>query len=122
MYVRYAARVTAIAVHRSSGNKVRTTHAIRNYKGEQLELPGTIWIDVRTAKPDLVQEVFQQEWDGVANYVKRHAIETQSYDRNNPYGATLLPFEYDFTAQAEDAKMSGEYDDSYDDDFDEDLD
>jgi hypothetical protein len=104
------------------GIKVRSMHAVRNYKGEQLEFPSTIWIDVRTAKPELMQEALQQEFDGMANDVKRHAIEKQSYDLNNPYGATLLPFDYDFTPQAEDAKMSGVYDDRYDEDFDGELD
>jgi hypothetical protein len=35
------------------------------------------------------------------------------------YGATLPLFDYDFTAQAEDARMSGEYDDTYDEDEDD---
>lgn len=100
------------------GNKVRTMHAVRNYKGEQL----TLWIDARTAKPDLMQEAFKQSHDGIANDVKRHSIEKQSYDLNNPYGVTLEAFDYDFNQQAEDALMSGEYDDSYDDDYDDDLD
>lgn len=100
------------------GNKVRTMHAVRDYKGEQM----TLWIDVRTAKPDLMQEAFKQSHDGIANDVKRHSIEMQSYDLNNPYGATLTPYDYDFNQHAEDARMTGEYDDSYDDDLDDDLD
>src|SRR6266705_1010502 len=104
------------------GNEVRTMHAVRNYQGEQMELPITIWIDSRTAKPDLMQEALQQIWDGIANDVRRHAIETQSYNLNNLYGAQLSLFAYDFTDQAEDAKMSGVYDDTYKDDFDEELD
>jgi hypothetical protein len=104
------------------GNKVRTMHAVRNFKGEQMEFPSTIWIDVRTAKPDLVQEALKQEWDGIVNDVKRHAIEKRSYDLNNLYQATLFPFDYDFSAHAKDAELSGIYDDSYDDDFDDELD
>jgi hypothetical protein len=101
------------------GNKVRTMHAIRGYKGEQM----TLWVDVRIAKPDLAKEAFTQSHAGIGNDVKRHSIEKQSYDLNNPYGATLPDYNYDFTQLAEDAKLSGEYDDSYDDDdFDEDLD
>jgi|SRR5918911_4319834 hypothetical protein len=100
------------------GNKVRTMHAVRNWKGEQL----TLWIDVRTAKPDLMQEAFTQSHIGIANDVKRHSIEKQSYDLNNPYGVTLEPYDYDFNQHAQDALMSGEYDDSYDDDYDDDLD
>ena len=94
------------------GNKVRTMHAVRNYLGEQL----TLWVDVRTAKPDLMQQAFEQSHSGIANDVKRHSIEKQSYDLNNPYGVTLPAFDYDFNQHAEDARMSGEYDDSYDED------
>jgi hypothetical protein len=99
------------------GNKVRTMHAVRNYKGQQM----TLWIDVRTAKPDLMQQALKQTHDGIANDVRRHAIEKQSYDLNNAYGTTLEDFDYDFTWHAEDARASGEYDDTYyDGDFDED--
>ena len=73
-------------------------------------------------KPDLMQEALRQTWEGIANDVRRHAIEKQSYDLNNLYGAQLSLFDYDFTAQAEDARMTGEYDDSYNEDFDDELD
>ena len=101
------------------GNEIRIMHAVKNYKGEQMELPITIYVDVRTGKPDLVYEAFKQSFYGIANDVRRHAIEKQSYDLNNLYGATLPLFDYDFTAQAEDARMSGEYDDTYDEDEDD---
>jgi hypothetical protein len=101
------------------GNKVRTMHAVRNYRGEQM----TLWVDVRTAKPDMMQEALKQSYDGIANDVRRHAIEKQSYDLNNAYDTTLEDFDYDFTWHAEDARASGEYDDTYNDgDFDDDLD
>lgn len=96
------------------GNKVRTKHAVRNYKGQQL----TLWVDVRTGKPEIVKEAFTQSWEGIANDVKRHAIEKQSYDLNNAYGTTLPMFDYDFNQQAEEARMSGEYDDTYNDEED----
>ena len=48
--------------------------------------------------------------------MKRHSIETHSYDLNNIYNATLPLFDYDFTQVAEDAKMTGEYDDNYEPD------
>jgi hypothetical protein len=100
------------------GNEVRTMHAVRNWKGQQM----TLWIDVRTAKPDVMFEALKQSHNGVANDVKRLAIEKHSYDLNNPYGATLPELSFDFTAVAEEAKLSGEYDDTYDEDFDGDLD
>lgn len=93
------------------GNKVRTKHAIRGWFGEQLSL----YIDIRTARPDMMMEGFRQSFAGIENDVKRHAIEKQSYDLNNPYGVSLPLFNYDFNALAEVARTSGEYDDSYDD-------
>lgn len=105
------------------GNKVRSKHAVKGWLGQQL----TFWIDPRTAKPDVMMEAFKQTYNGIGNDVKRHAIEKQSYDLNNLYGATLPLFDYDFNALADVARASGEYDDSYDenkpeDDNNDDLD
>lgn len=58
-------------------------------------------------------EVFEQDLGAIKNYVKRHSIEKHSYDLNNIYNATLPLFDYDFTQVAQDAMMSGEYDDTY---------
>lgn len=103
------------------GNRVRAMHAVRlPYKGEQQEL--TFYIDVRTAKPNITQMSFDQNFERIANDVKRHSVEKQSYDLNNPFGAVLREYDYDFNQYAEDARMSGEYDDSYEDDEDEGLD
>lgn len=96
------------------GNKVRTKQPVRGWKEQQT----TLWVDVRIGKPDLVHEAFTQNWNGMVNDVKRHAIEKQSYDLNNPYGALLPGFDYNFNQQADEAKMSGEYDDSYNDEED----
>jgi hypothetical protein len=94
------------------GNEIRTKHAVRNYKGQQT----TLWVDVRIGKPAVVKEAFTQSWQGIANDVKRHSIEKQSYDLNNTYSASLPMFDYNFNQQAEEARVSGEYDDSFDDD------
>lgn len=97
------------------GNEVRAKHAVR-IVGEQLDLPIIVYVDPRTAKPDQMTEAFMQSLDGIRNDVKRHAIETRSYDLNNIYNATLPLFDYDFTQIAEDAKMTGKYDDNYEPD------
>ena len=106
-------RALQAATHTDAqGNKVRSKHALRKVVGDQIDLPITIYVDPRTAKPDQMMDVFQQNWEGIANDVKRHAIEKQSYDLNNPYNVTLDLFNYDFAKVSEEAKMSGEYDDS----------
>lgn len=103
------------STHRDpQGNEVRTRLAVRNWKGKQ----GTLWPDVRTGKPEMMKEAFRQGWEGIANHVKRHAIEKQSYDLNNPYGELLPLYDYNFNGHAEEARTSGEYDDSYDDEVD----
>lgn len=100
----------------AQGEEVRAKHALRTFVGEQLDLPIIVYVDPRTAKPDLMQEAFRQSLEAIKNDVKRHAIEVQSYDLNNIYNATLPLFDYDFTQVAEDAKMTGEYDDTYESD------
>jgi hypothetical protein len=99
----------------AQGNEVRAKHALR-IVGEQLELPITVYVDPRTAKPDLMHEAFKQSLDAIKNDVRRHAIEVQSYDLNNIYNASLPLFDYNFTQVADDAKMTGEYDDTYEED------
>lgn len=96
----------------AQGNLVRAKHALR-IVGEQLELPIIIYVDPRTAKPDQMYEAFNQSLGAMKNDVKRHAIETRSYDLNNIYNATLPLFDYDFNGIAEEAKLTGAYDDSY---------
>jgi hypothetical protein len=58
-------------------------------------------------------EVFQQDLDVIKNHVKRHSIEKHSYDLNNIYNETLPLFDYDFRQVAEEAMLTGEYDDTY---------
>ena len=99
----------------AQGNEIRAKRALR-IVGEQLDLPLIIYVDPRTATPDRMLEVFQQDIDAIKNYVKRHSIEKHSYDLNNIYNATLPLFDYDFNSIAEDAKMTGEYDDTYEPD------
>jgi hypothetical protein len=99
----------------AQGNEVRGKHALK-IVGEQLELPIIVYIDPRTAKPDQMAEAFMQSLGAIKNDVKRHSIETHSYDLNNIYNATLPLFNYDFSQVAEDAKMTGKYDDNYDPD------
>jgi hypothetical protein len=99
----------------AQGNEVRAKHALK-IVGEQLELPIIVYVDPRTAKPDQMLEVFTQNLEAIKNDVKRHSIEKHSYDLNNIYNATLPLFNYDFRQVAEEAKMTGKYDDNYEPD------
>jgi len=101
----------------AQGNEVRAKHALK-IVGEQMSLPIIVYVDPRTAKPGPMEEAFRQSLDAIKNDVRRHAIEKRSYDLNNIYNATLPLFDYNFNQVAEDAMMTGEYDDTYEaDDF-----
>lgn len=99
----------------AQGNVVRAKHALR-IVGEQMEFSFIVYVDPRTAKPDQMFEAFKQSLEAIKNDVRRHSIEIHSYDLNNIYNATLPLFDYDLNAVAEEAKMTGEYDDSYEED------
>lgn len=96
----------------AQGNMVRAKHALR-LVGEQLDLPIIVYVDPRTAKPDQMFEAFKQNLEAIKNDVRRHAIETRSYDLNNIYNATLPLFDYDMSQVAKDAMLTGEYNDTY---------
>jgi hypothetical protein len=111
--VRDLRRALQHAIHvDAQGMVVRSKRALR-IVGEQLDLPLIIYVDPRTAKPDQMLDVFQQDLDVIKNHVKRHSIEKHSYDLNNIYNATLPLFDYDFRQVAEEAMLTGEYDDTY---------
>ncbi len=97
----------------AQGNEVRAKHALRTFVGEQMDLPIIIYVDPRTAKPGPMEEAFNQSLEAIKNDVRRHAIEKHSYNLNNIYNATLHFSDYNFNQIAEDAKMTGEYDDTY---------
>ncbi|MBX3282362.1 MAG: hypothetical protein KF756_07795 [Acidobacteria bacterium] len=95
------------------GKKVRTYGIPRiMFEGEMLTLSP---VDMRVAKPDIAKVVQDANFNGIKNDVKRHSIETESYNDNNPYDAKLPLYDYDLNAVAEEARLSGEYDDSFDD-------
>jgi hypothetical protein len=96
----------------AQGHVVRAKHALKVI-GEQTGFPFIVYVDPRTAKPDQMYEAFNQSLEAIKNDVKRHSIEKHSYDLNNIYNATLPLFNYDFSSIAEEAKMTGEYDDNY---------
>lgn len=102
------------------GNKVRTKHAVRIAQPDLPHMPPRIeYVDSQTGKPDLMEMAMDQSYEGLENYVKRHAIETQSYNLNSPYQRKLRDYNYDFRAVAQDARMTGKYNDEWDDDNDD---
>lgn len=88
------------------------------FEGEMLTLSP---VDMYVAKPDIAKTVFDANFDGMGNDTKRHSIEVDSYNDNNPYNEKLPLYNYDFNHLAEEARSDGQYDDSFDeDDFNDD--
>ncbi len=93
------------------GREVRTKHAVNiKIKDEQM----TLWIDIRTAKPNTMRMSFTQNRERIVKDVKRHSVDVDSYNDNNLYGVTIPPYDYNFNVDLEEAKMSGTYNDDDD--------
>ncbi len=94
------------------GKKVKIYgHPRLMFDGEIITLPP---VDMRYARPDIAQTVFDADYDDMANDVKSHAINHESYNDNNPFQAKLQGYDYDFNQIAQEACESGVYDDSFD--------
>ena len=109
---RYVKRATYLNERRE---KIRIYGSVR-IKDEAEQMTFQFYVDMRIAKPSVAKDVFDQNYARIRNDVRRHSIEKQSYDDFNPYAAQLPFYDYNFTQDAEDARLTGEYDDSYDDD------
>lgn len=72
------------------------------------------YIDMRRANESQGKKILDHEHAGIANDVKSHSISRQSFNDNNLFGAELPLYDYNFNAIAEDAALTGEYDDSFD--------
>lgn len=112
-------RVVKRATYRNArGEKIRIYGSVRlTYQGEQLPLE---YVDMRISKPDIAKDVFDQNYARIKNDVRRHSVEKQSYDDFNMYAAQLPFYDYNFNQDADDARLTGTYDDSYNDDEDRD--
>lgn len=78
-------------------------------------------VDMRYAKPEIAKNVQDANYQGIENDVKRHSIETRSYNENNPYQERLPLYDYNFNVAATEALTTGQHNASfdYDDSFDE---
>ena len=89
------------------GRTVRTNHpAVYEVEGEQL----TLWADIREAEPDHMRISLQQRRQGMLADVKRHKVDVESYNDNNPYGAQIPLFNYNYELDLEEAEMPTNYD------------
>ena len=94
------------------GREVRTKHAVEiKYSGEQMVL----WVDIRTANPNIMRMSFTQNRERIVNDVKRHSTDVDSYNDNNLYGTAIPTYDYNFNIDLEESKMSGTYNDDGDD-------
>jgi hypothetical protein len=78
-----------------------------------------IQIDMRTAKPEDAKAVLDDDFYGMANDVRSHYTQWESYNDNNLFSAFIEPYEYNFNNVV--SNTDAVYDDSFnEDDFNED--
>lgn len=80
-----------------------------------------IQIDMRTAEPEDVKQVLDDEFSGIKNDVRSHNNQRESYNDNNLFAATIAPYDYNLNGVIEEGNGDNGYDDSFDEnDFSED--
>lgn len=90
------------------GREVRQMHPVRlQEKGHQM----VIWADIRTAKPQHMRLSLAQSRQGIRADCIAHNQIAESYNDNNPYGATLDLFDYDFNPDITENKMPTDWPD-----------
>jgi hypothetical protein len=89
------------------GREVRKNHHVHveQEDGSQLDL----WIDHRTAQPSQMRLSFQQRRQGILADCKQEKLDFDSYNDNNPYGATLQQMDFDFNKDLEELTQPTEY-------------
>lgn len=94
------------------GREVRVMHPARS---EQTVL----WASIRTASPDHMRVSLQWRRQGVLADCRQHKTDFDSYNENNPHGATLPLFDYNFNPDLEEMAYPTEYPESRPDDEEE---
>ena len=94
------------------GKKVRKFGVPRLFNnGEMITLPPT---ELEFAPPDIAQTIFDANFDGGVNALKRVAIEEDEYNNYNLFAATLPERNWDLADVMAEAVSTGVYDDSFD--------
>ena len=91
------------------GNEIRRMHAVR-IKKDQEQL--VIWADIKTAKPGHMRTSLQQRRQAIKYDCYQHSTDTEWYNGNNQFGATLPLFDYDFNKDLEEMKLPTDYPES----------
>jgi hypothetical protein len=79
-------------------------------EGEMVTLAPT---DMRYAKPNIAQTVFDANYEGGVNSLKRVAIELEEYNQYNLFKKSLPDYDWDLTAAVQEARATGGYDDTF---------
>ena len=94
----------------SRGRRVRKYGVPRwLLEGEMVTLPPT---DMRYAKPEIAKSVFDANFEGGVNSLKRVAIELDEYNDYNLFNATLPDYDWDITDAVQEERFKP-YDDSF---------
>ncbi len=94
------------------GRKVRKYGVPRLFiDGEMITLPPT---ELEYAKPDMAKTIFDANFEGGVNTLKRVAIEEDEYNDYNLFGAKLPSRDWNLNGLIDEAITTGLYDDSFD--------
>ena len=90
------------------GRDVRKMHPVRiKEKDHQM----VIWADIETAKPQHMRVSFSQSRQGISADCVAHNTIVESYNDNNPHGAMIELFDYNFNPDIAEKKLPTDYPD-----------
>jgi hypothetical protein len=88
------------------GREVRKFHAVRHTDGER---QWTLWATITDADPGHMRVSLQQRRSYLLSGCRQHKMDSESYNENNKYNATLPFSDYNFNPDLEEETLPTEY-------------
>ena len=84
--------------------EVRKNHPVFDSKTGKV-----FWVDITKAKPEQMRLSFSGHRNRILTECRQLSLDFDSYNDNNPFGASLPPIEFNFTRDIEESKMPLQY-------------
>jgi hypothetical protein len=84
--------------------EVRKNHPVLDHQSGKV-----IWVDITKAKPEQMRISFSHHRNRILAECKQLSFDYDSYNENNPHGATLSPIDFNFAADIEESKLPKVY-------------
>jgi hypothetical protein len=88
------------------GREVRKNHPVLTGDGDNRKV---IWVDIQKAKPEQMRLSLAWRRNGVLADCKQMALDFDSYNDNNVFGAKLPPLDCNFNPDIEEARLPTTY-------------